>query len=326
MTQFQRRRFACMVGALLLAPVLQAQTTAPWPSRPVRIVVPGPAGGGTDILARLLAESLARALQQPVVIDNKPGANGLIASDAVSHAAPDGSVFLFSYTAAMVINPGLFARAPDPVKDFEPVAQVGSVGNVLAVSSDFPARNLTELLAYAKQQAVPLSYGSWGIGSGGQLMMESILKRTGIQMSHVPYKGTAEVNTALLGGSLKLGWTDTVSTIPFIKSGKLRALAVSGTQRVPQFPDVPTLTEQGIPFESTVWYGLFAPARTPAAIVNRLNSEVIKAIAQPEFQARLTALNMPVAPTPDAKAFRQRVIDDAKTWRAILQDLGIKQE
>ncbi|MEK7346685.1 MAG: tripartite tricarboxylate transporter substrate binding protein [Pseudomonadota bacterium] len=326
MNSFQRRRIATLLGALLLAPTLQAQTPAPWPSRPVRIVVPAPAGGGTDILARMLAESLGRTLQQPFIVDNKPGANGLIASDAVAHAAPDGAVFLFSYTAAMVINPGLFARAPDPVKDFEPVAQVGSVGNVLVVSADFPARNLSELLAHAKQQTQPLNYGSWGIGSGGQLMMESILKRAGVQMSHVPYKGTAEVNTAILGGSLKLGWTDTVSTVALVKSGKLRALAVSGTQRVPQFPDVPTLSEQGIPFETTVWYGLFAPARTPAAIVNRLNSEVIKAISQPEFQARLKALNMPVTPTPDAKAFRQRVIDDAKTWRAILQDLGIQQE
>ena len=325
--RIQRRRHflaAMALGALAGPPAMAQQTD--WPARPVRLVVPGPPGGGTDVMGRLLADQLASAFKQPFIVDNKPGANGLLASDLVARAPADGYTLLFSYTAAMVINPGLFTRAPDPARSFEPVAQVGTMGNVLLVTPDLPVNNLPELLAYARRQRTPMSYGSWGVGSGGQLTMESWLRRAGIAMNHVPYKGVASVVTDMLGGVIQVGWGDVSSTVGQVKSGKLKALAVSGTQRVPQFPEVATMGEQGFAFDTTSWYGVFAPAGTPAAIVARLNAEIARAVSTRDFRERLYALNLPNSPTPDAAAFRQRVIDDQKTWLGILQDLGIKPE
>lgn len=324
--RIQRRRFlAAMAFGAVPGAHARAQATD-WPARPVRLVVPGPPGGGTDVMGRLLAEALRVAFKQPFVVDNKPGANGLLASDLVAHAPPDGHVLLFSYTAAMVINPGLFSRAPDPVRSFEPVAQIGSMGNVLLVAPDLPVSNLSEFVAYVKRQSAPLSYGSWGVGSGGQLTMESFLRRAQISMNHVPYKGVANVVSDLLGGVIKVGWGDISSTVGHVKSGKLKALAVSGAQRVPQFPDVATMGEQGFAFDTTSWYGVFAPARTPAEIVSRLNAEIVRVVSSKDFRERLHALNQPNSPTPDPAAFRQRVIDDQKTWLRIMQDLGIKPE
>lgn len=321
-----RRRHLLAALALAVVPGTHARAQADWPARPVRLVVPGPPGGGTDVMGRLLAEQLHAVFKQPFIVDNKPGANGLLASDLVARAPADGYVLLFSYTAAMVINPGLFSRAPDPVQSFEPVAQIGSMGNVLLVTPDLPVGNLSELIAYAKRQSTPVSYGSWGVGSGGQLTMESFLRRAQISMNHVPYKGVANVVTDMLGGVVKVGWGDVSSTVGHVKSGKLKALAVSGTQRVPQFPDVATMGEQGFAFDTTSWYGVFAPARTPAAIVSRLNAEITRAVSSKQFRERLYALNQPNSPTPDPAAFRQRVIDDQKIWLGILQDLGIKPE
>ena len=321
-----RRNFMGGAIALLAASPLYAQPADAWPTRAVRLVVPGPPGGGTDLLGRLLADNLSRAFKQTFVVDNKAGANGMLASDLVAHAPADGSVLLFSYTGAMVVNPGLFERALDPLKSFEPVAQVGSLGNVLLAVPDLPVGNLRELVAYARQQPAPMSYGTWGVGSGPHLTMESFLGRAKIGMTHVPYKGASSVTNDLLGGTLKIGWVDISSVIPYVKSGKLRPLAVSGPQRAPQFPDVPTMTEQGFPFETMSWYGVFAPARTPRSIVERLNAEVVRIVSTPEFRERLYALNMPESPTPSVNVFRQRVADDLKTWREILQDLGIKPE
>lgn len=317
-----------VLGALALStlPGASAWASAAWPTRPIRMVIPAPPGGGTDVLGRMLADRLSASLGQPVIADNKAGANGLLASEMVANATPDGYVLLFSYTAAMVINPGLFTRAPDPLKDFEPVAQVGSIGNVLLASPDLPANNLAELVAYAKQQPATMSYGSWGIGSGGHLTMESFLHRANLSMVMVPYKGVPNVVTDLLAGVIKIGWGDISSTVNQVKAGKLKALAVSGPNRVPQFPDVGTMGEQGFPFDATSWWGLFAPAKTPADIVQKLNTEVVRAVSSKEFRERLRALNQPDSPTPDVRGFRRRVADDQKVWLGILKDLGIKPE
>ncbi|WP_390315709.1 Bug family tripartite tricarboxylate transporter substrate binding protein [Variovorax soli] len=322
----KRRHWLASTAALAVAPWVRAQGSDNWPSRPIRLVVPGPPGGGTDILARLLGEKLSAALKQPVIIDNKPGANGMLASAEVARAAPDGQTLLFSFASAMAINPSLYARAPDPVKDFEAVAQIGLTGNVLLASQNLPVRSFKELVAYAKARPGELNYASWGTGSGGHLTMESLLQRAGLRMTHVPYKGTAPIIVDLLGGTLQLGWTDVSSPVQYIESGKLRALAVSGTQRVPHMPQVPTLTEEGYPFETAGWYGVFAPARTPVAIVERLNALVVATVGSPEFKARLDALNLPNSPTPTAREFAQLVAKDTTTWRSILQGLGIKPE
>lgn len=303
------------------------QQGAPWPTKPVRVVVAAAAGGGTDVFARLLSDKLGTAFKQSFIVDNKAGANGLLAAETVSRSAPDGYTLLFSYTAAMLINPALHEKSPvDPIKDFEPVAQVGSLGNLLVVTPDLPVRNLKELMAYAKAQQHPISYGSWGTGSGGHLVMEDFLRRSGLQMVHVAYKGVAPLTADMLGGTVKVGWIDSSSQLAQIQAGKLRVIAVSGTSRVPQSPDVPTMGEQGFALNSDAWYGFFAPARTSADIVSRLNAEVVKVMSAPDVRERLLQLNMPTPPTPDVQAFKRRVADDNKAWRAMVQAAGIKPE
>lgn len=328
MSNTRRQWLATMLalGASTLASAAVAQDVGQWPNRPVRVVVASAAAGGTDALARVLAEQLSAVFGKPFVVDNKPGANGLIANDTVANSAPDGYTLLFTYAGAMVINPSLYTRALDPLKSFEAIAQVGSFGNLLVASPQVPVHNLKELVAYAKQRPGQLNYGSWGIGSGGHLTMESFLKKANISMTHAPYKGTAAVATDVQGGTLPVGWVDVSSQIGLVKAGRLVPLAVSGTTRVPQFPDVPTMAEQGYPFPTTSWYGLFAPAGTSPALVNRLNAEVLRAIATPAFRERLTALNLPVAPALSPAQFRKVVADDTVAWRNIAQAAGVKPE
>ncbi|MCY0854128.1 Bug family tripartite tricarboxylate transporter substrate binding protein [Cupriavidus sp. D39] len=297
-----------------------------WPDRPVRVIVASAAAGGTDALARVLAEQLGMAFGKPFVVENKPGANGLIASETVANAKPDGYTLLFTYAGAIVVNPSLYRRAQDPLKRFEPIALVGSFGNLLVASPTVPVHNIKELIDYAKRRPGQLSYGSWGIGSGGHLTMETFLKKANIAMTHAPYKGTAAVATDLQSGTLPVGWVDVSSQIGLVKAGRLVPLAVSGTTRMPQFPDVPTMGEQGYPFATTSWYGMFAPAGTPKALVDRLNQEVLRAIATPAMRERLTALNLPVAPALTPAQFRNVVADDTLTWHRIVQATGLKPE
>lgn len=299
----------------------------PWPSRPVKLVVSSAAGSGTDIFARLIGERLSRALGQPFIIDNRPGANGILGNEYAARASPDGYTLLFTYAATMAINPGLFPKlAYDPRKDFVPVAQVGSVGNMLLVTPDLPIHNLRELVAYAKAHPGQIDFGSWGTGSGGHLTMESVMHQTGIKMRHIPYKSVPQMTNDMLGGNIKVAFADVTSPIQLIKAGKLRAIAVSGTTRVPQFPDVPTLVEQGVPFRTASWYGAFAPAGTPPAIVARLNREVNAALASPEIRARMTELNLPLAPQTQPTEFGQRLAADITTWGSIIQAANVKAE
>lgn len=321
-----RRHWIAAFIALAAAPLAGAQGAGDWPTRPVRLIVPVPPAGGTDLLARLLAEQLSTTFGKPFVVENKPGANGMIGSETVANAAPDGHTLLFSYAGAMVVNPSLYVRALDPLKSFEPIAQIGSFGNLLVVSPTLPAHNLRELVDYARKRPGEVNYGTWGVGSGGHLTMEIFLQRAKVTMNHVPYKGAANVATDVQGGTLPVGWTDVSSQIQQVRAGRLRALAVSGTSRLPQLPDVPTMSEQGYPFETASWYGLFAPARTPAAIVERLNAEVNRIIVTPAFKARMSMLNVPAAPTVTAAQFRSLVAKDTVAWRGIVQAAGVKAE
>lgn len=331
MNDTRRRHLALGLGALALyglpslAPAQTAQ--AAWPSRPVRVLVGTPAGGGTDLFARLLSERLGVLFGQPFIVDNRPGANGMLASEATARAPADGYTLLFSYTAAMLINPILHNKKNiDPLKDFEPIAQVGALGNVLVVNAALPVRNLKELVAYAKANPGKLSYGSWGVGSGGHLTMESFLSSAGLRMAHVPYKGVAPLASDLIGGVLQVGWIDVSSQVQQIQSGRLRAIAVSGTDHMPQLPEVPTMAEQGFPFDTMSWYGVFAPGGTPADIVRQLHAATLKTVSLPEFRARLSSLNMANPPTPSIEEFRQRIAQDARTWATIVQAAGVKAE
>lgn len=326
----QKRRMILRLLAVspMLAAAGHASAETAWPAaKPIRLVVPTAPGGGTDIFARVIAEHLGKALKQPIVVENKSGANGMIGQDAVVRAHADGYTLLFTYTAAVAVNPAIQPKMSyDTLKDLKPVVQIGAGGNYLVVTSDVPARDLKSFVAWAKANPGKYSYGSWGVGSGGHLTMEALKMQTGIQLSHVPYRGTSPIHIDMQAGTIKVAFVDTVSSLPYLKTGKIRALAVSGSNRAPLTPDIPTMTEQGYPFDTDSWYGLFAPANTPDAIVRRLNAEVNRLMASPEMKERFGQMNMAQAPAKTPDEFARTVRDDVKAWGEIARTNNIKVE
>lgn len=321
-----KRSFCAMALALPLvfAPSLAA---AAWPDKPVKVIVPGGAGSGTDIAARLVADSLSRAFGQPFVVDNKAGANGMIGTEAAARSPNDGYTLLFTYAAAQVVNQSLFAKVPyDGAKDFAAIAQVGAGGNLLVVPTDLPVNNLQEFIAYVKSKpANSLMYGSWGNGSGGHLSMEALKQQADLAIQHVPYKNSAASNTDLIGGRIQVAFTSMASGLPLVQGGKMKAIAVSGPYHVPQLPNVKTMSEQGVKFDLVAWYGLFAPAGTPAAIVDALNKEVVKQISTPEVLEKWKkVLGLDEVPIKTPAQFQQTVRDDVREWGAIVKAGNIK--
>ena len=316
--------------AVATATVWQAAAfaQAPWPNKPVKVIVSGAAGSGTDIAARVITEPLSRAFGQPFVIDNRPGANGMIGTDAVAKAPNDGYTLLFTYAAAQVVNQTLYEKVPyDGARDFAAIAQIGAGGNLLVVSPSMPVNNLKEFIAYVKAKpADALSYGSWGNGSGGHLSMEALKQQAGLTMQHVPYKSTAAANTDLIGGQIQVAFSAMASGLSLVQSGKLKAIAVSGPYRVPQLPDVRTMTEQGVTFDLTAWYGMFAPAGTPPAIVNAVNTEIVRMIAAPENAERWKVLGFSEMPLKTPAQFADTVKRDIRDWGAIVRAGNIKAD
>lgn len=314
--------------AVTTAAVWQAAAfaQAPWPNKPVKVIVSGAAGSGTDIAARVITEPLSRAFGQPFVIDNRPGANGMIGTDAVAKAPNDGYTLLFTYAAAQVVNQTLYEKVPyDGARDFAAIAQIGAGGNLLVVSPSMPVNNLKEFIAYVKAKpADALSFGSWGNGSGGHLSMEALKQQAGLTMQHVPYKSTAAANTDLIGGQIQVAFSAMASGLSLVQSGKLKAIAVSGPYRVPQLPEVKTMTEQGVKFDLTAWYGMFAPAGTPPAIVNAVNKEIVRMIAAPENTERWKVLGFSEMPLKTPEQFAETVRRDIKDWGAIVKAGNIK--
>jgi tripartite-type tricarboxylate transporter receptor subunit TctC len=321
-----RRILAALVPLAPFALGAAARAQEQWPTLPVKLIVPGGPGSGTDIVSRVFAEALGTAFGQPFVVDNRAGANGMLGTQAARAAAPDGYTLLFTYAAAQVVNPSLYPKAGyDGAKDFEAIAQIGAGGNFLVVPAAFPAKNLQEFIAHARTRpAGELAYGSWGIGSGGHLSMEALQQQTGLQMRHVPYKTTAASNQDLLAGHIQVGFSATASALPLIQSGRLKALAVSGTSRVPALPDVPTMTEQGVKFDVDAWYGLFAPAGTPKAIVERLNREVNRLIAAPENAARWKTMGFSAMPLRTPQEFAEQVRADVRAWGDVVRKGNIR--
>ena len=300
-----------------------AQSGEAWPSRAITMVVPAAAGAGTDLLARELASRLAVALKQGVIVDNKPGASGIPATTAVVRAAPDGYTLLYTNGSFAVMAPALLKSVPyDVTRDITPIAQTAVGGVLLLVNKDFPARNLKELVDYARANP-NLTYGTWGVGSSGHLIMEWLKKQAGVQMTHVPYRQTSQLLTELTSGVLKVGWADPSSPVPFLESGRIRGIAISGNVRVPRTPDIATMGEQGYPFDAVGWFGLFAPQGTPAAIVEQLSAEVSKIQRLPEIAARMSAMNFEPPPVKSAAQFKSIVANDLQMWRRIVQDAGI---
>ena len=293
---------AALLIALVFAGEVNAQAQA-YPSKPIRIVVPYGAGGGIDVISRLVGEKLSQRLGQPVVIDNRPGGGTLLGAEQVAKAAPDGYTLMVTTDATMTINPYLYAKLPyDAVKDFAPITQMVFLNQLLLENSAVPANNLKELIAYAKANPGKLNYGSYGSGSQPHLAMEMLKSQAGLYIVHVPYRGLTQTVPATIAGDVQLTFSGAASSLAFIKSGRLKALAVGGKTRLALLPDVPTFTESGFPdVPANAWFGLFAPAGTPRDIVMKLNAEVVRILRDPEFvQKELTAKGYElIASTPE---------------------------
>lgn len=304
--------------------VAQTQGATSYPVRPVTIIVPATPAGGTDTIARLFSDALGKAMGQPFIIENRPGANGILGTELVARAAPDGYKLLFTYAAAMVVNPSLYKKLPfDPLKDFAPVAQIGRGGNLMLVRKDLPVNTLAEFVAYAKARPGKLNYCSWGTGSGGHLAMESLIKQAGLKMTHVPYKGSAPCVQDLMGGQVDAAFSDVSTIMGFVRGGNVKPLAYGGPGRLPALPNVPTMTEAGYPFKNYGWYGFFAPIGTPSDIVNRLNRVVNAALKDPTVIQRMKELNFTDLPANTPEEFGATVRQDLSDWGALVKSVGV---
>lgn len=276
-----------VVGMTLAATTSsQAQT---YPDKPVRIIVPYTAGGASDAVTRTIAAKLADLWKVGVVVENRGGGGGNIGCEAAARSAPDGYTLLMATVGTHGINPAIFAKLPyDPVKDFEPVSLVASTVSILTVNPALPVKSVQELLAYAKANPGKLTFGSSGNGSSHHLAGEMLNMRANVQTRHVPYKGTASMMTDLLGGQIDMTFDPIISSLPHVKSGKLRALAVTSAQRVPMLPDLPSMQEAGVPnYDVGSWYGLMAPAGTPRAIVAKISADVARVVAMADVKEKL---------------------------------------
>jgi tripartite-type tricarboxylate transporter receptor subunit TctC len=298
-----------------------------YPTRPVRFVVPFAPGGSTDTLARTMGVKLADALGQQVVVDNRSGGNGNIGMDIVAKSPPDGHTLVLGYIANLAIAPSLYAKMPyDPVKDFAPITQPASSPNVLTAHPSVPARTLQELIALAKAKPGSISFASTGVASVGHLTGELINNLAGIRMIHVPYKGSGQAVTDILGGHVQVMFSGFSSTLAHIKAGKLHALAVTGAKRSPALAAVPTIAEQGFPgVEATAWYGVLAPAGTPKPVITRLHGELVKILKQSDVVQRLDGLGFEiVGSTPEQ--FGAYIRTEIKKWEKVVKASGARPD
>ncbi len=298
----------------------------PYPSKPIRLLIPFTPGGSQDVIGRLLAQKVSEAIGQPVVVENKPGAGGLIATQEEARAPADGYTLLLSTGAQMAIEPALNAKAAyDPIKDFVHVIHLGDAPLVLLAVPSLPARDVKEVVAMSKAKPGSINTASTGNGTYTHLTLELFKAASGADLTHVPYKGAAPAFNDLMGGQVQTMFTTTASAQPYTSSQKLRALAVTSTRRSPMMPDVPTFAELGVPLDVSVWIGIAAPAGTPAAVVERLNGEFNKALAAPDVRSKLAALGVdPVGGT--SAQMTQYVRSDAERWAKIVKAANVKLE
>ena len=313
--------------ALLACTTAYAATpTTEYPSRPVRIVVPWVAGGGTDIVARILVPRLTNALGQQVLVDNRPGANGIVGSEVAAKATPDGHTVVLQ-AVEHVVNASTYAKLPyDTIKDFTPIGLVASHSLVLIVPASSPAKSVKELIAVAKARPGQLNFGSWGEGSLAHLSSELLKKTAGIEMTHVPYKGVPQAITDILGGRLPLMFSTMPAGLPTIKQGTTRPLAVTSRSREPLLPDVPTMIESGYAgFEVLSWRALYAPAGTPKPIIARLNGELVKVLEMPDVKSSIAAAGFgPMKSTPEElDAFGKA---ELAKWAQVAKSAGVRIE
>jgi len=316
-----------MLAAVGCTPALAADPAAGYPNKSIRLIVPFPAGGGTDIVARAISVKLTEAWGQQIIIDNRGGAGGVIGADTVAKSTPNGYTLLFGTPGALVINPLLNSKLPyNATKDFAPVSLLALNPQLLAVHNSMPVGTVKELIAYAKAQPGKLNYASVGEGTPNHLAMELFKLMSGTQMVHVPYKGAAPAVTDLVGGQVNLMFNPMPPLMPHVKSGRLKALGVGSTQRSPALPDVPTIAEAGVPgYEYVTWYSIVAPAKTPRAIIDKINSRLAAVLAIPEVALRLSSQGAePRSSTPEE--LTRLIQEDYKRLGAVIRSAGIKGE
>ena len=317
---------AGLLAAGAMAAGYAAAQSQYYPARPIRMIIPFSPGGATDTPARLIAQKLPDAIGQPVIVDNRPGAGSAIGSEIVAKAQPDGYTLLLTGTPFAAIST-LYGKLPfDPARDFVGIMQVASAPNILAVHPSLPARSVQELIAMAQAQPGKVDYASGGSGGATHLFMSLFLSMARISMTHVPYKGSGPATVDLLGGQVKVGLPGIAIAIPHARAGRLVPLGVTSAQRVPQFPDVPSIAEAGVPgYDATVWFGLLAPRGTPAAAIARLHREIVKVVRLPEVEsAYLATGTLPVTSTP--AEFGAFVNAEIAKWGRVIREADIRTE
>jgi tripartite-type tricarboxylate transporter receptor subunit TctC len=314
---------AALALAVLSSPLVHAQD---YPSKPIHIIVPLPPGGSNDVLARVLAQKMSEAFGQPVLVENKPGAAGNIATDFVAKSAPDGYTIAIAPNQTVAVNPVLYPKLPfDVIRDIEGISMLGRVPVVLVVSPKMTVTSVTELIALARANPDKLSYASAGSGSPQHMAAEVFKSMTGTRLTQIPYKGSAPALIDVLSGVVDVMFCPINSALPHIRSGRLRALGTTGTARLALLPDVPTIAETIAGYESDIWIGMVAPAKTPNAIINKLNAELRRSLALPEVQSKLAEQGI-YAETSSAADFTQLIATDQQRWAAVIKAANIRPE
>ncbi|HZT63207.1 MAG TPA: tripartite tricarboxylate transporter substrate binding protein [Burkholderiales bacterium] len=326
MEKSSRGKKARAVIAALLLSALAGAASGQYPVRPVRFIVPSAAGGGTDIIARAISLKLAESLGQPFVVENRPGAGQMIGIELVAKSPADGYTILMA-ASTLAINPIMYKKVPyDPLRDFAPITQAATLANVIVVHPSLPVKSIAELIAYAKQRPGQLNFASAGIGTSPQMSIELLKSMAGIDMVHIPYKGTAPGVVDLLAGQVLVMAPNLLTALPHIKAGKLRALAVTSIRRSEGLPDVPTVAESGLAgYDSTQWYGVLAPAGTPKEIVARLHEAIVHALRDPEVGKRLAA-DGAEAVGSGPEEFAAFIKSETEKWARVATAAGIKPE
>jgi tripartite-type tricarboxylate transporter receptor subunit TctC len=324
MSLTRRSTLGLVAGAVFAPVIVRAQS---YPSKPITLVVPYPAGGPTDAIARFVAQDLSTSIGQNVVVDNRAGASGAVGTRAVAKAEPDGHTFIFGNNQTHGNNMFLLKEPGyDAVKDFAPVAGVGAFEHAFVVRNDLPAKNIKELIALAKADPGKLNYGSTGVGSGSHLAMELFMQRTGIKMTHVPFRGAAPLVQEIIGGRIDIANSTLPSVLEQINAGTLRAIALASPERNPRAKDIPTLREQGVSdADADSWAAFFAPAATPAPVLDTLSKAVLASLAKPAIAEQILKLGFTLK-VRDPAAFRPYHQQEIATWEKIINEAGVKPE
>jgi len=310
-----------MMAGLLISGAVHAE----YPDRPIRMLLPFSAGGGGDTLGRILAERFAAELKQPVIVENKPGAGGTIGIAAVARSAPDGYTITIGGMTTHVLSPLVYQNLPyDPIKSFTSLGAIGNSAIIVVANNNFPANNVAELRKLADSRKEPVQYASWGVGSTGHFCGEVMAQKGNVKLTHVPYKGTTQVMTDVIGGHIDLGFVDMATATPMVTQHKVKALAVC-TKRSPSTPDVPSYKEQGIDFDRDLNWAMYVPAGTPAPVVQRLSSTLEKVLQEPDVVQKLLGLGITANYISGPKHEKANAAD-IEAWRAVAKEAGIKPQ